>query len=137
MNDRRLEVFFYGLFMDEELLRSKGIIPINSRRASVEGFGLRIGKRATLVPARQERSYGMVTKLTHQELNTLYSGPGLEHYHPEAITCTTLDGGSVCALCYNLPDTPGPDEKNEAYAGQLRAVLAKLEFPAEYVESLR
>ncbi len=137
MTDRHIEVFFYGLFMDDNLLRSKGIVTLNPRPASLEGFGLRIGKRATLVPARHERSYGMVMGLTHQELNGLYSGPGLEHYRPEAVTCTTLAGELVSALCYNLPNAPASDEVNEEYAAQLRAVLAKLGFPAEYVERVR
>jgi hypothetical protein len=137
MTDRPIEVFFYGLFMDDNLLRSRGIVPLNPRPATVEGFGLRIGKRATLVPATHERSYGMVMGLTHQELKGLYSGPGLEHYRPEAVTCTTLTGELVSALCYNLPNAPAPDEVNEEYAGQLRAVLAKLGFPAEHVERVR
>jgi hypothetical protein len=137
MTERSIEAFFYGLFMDDNLLRSKGIVPMNPRPASVEGFGLRIGKRATLVPARHERSYGMVMGLTHQQLRTLYSGPGLEHYLPEAVTCTTLSGEPVSALCYNLRDAPAPDEVNEEYAGQLRGVLTKLGFPAEYVERVR
>lgn len=137
MTERRIEVFFYGLFMDDDLLRSKGIVPMNPRPASIEGFGLRIGKRATLIPARHERSYGMVMGLTYEELQTLYSGPGLEHYRPEALPCTTLSGEPVCALCYNLPNAPAPDEVNEEYAGQLRRVLAKLGFPLEYVESVR
>jgi hypothetical protein len=137
MTDRPIEVFFYGLFMDDNLLRSRGIVPLNPRPATVEGFGLRIGKRATLVPARHERSYGMVIGLTHQELKGLYSGPGLEHYRPEAVTCTTLAGELVSAQCYNLPNAPAPDEVNEEYAGQLRAVLAKLGFPAEHVERVR
>ncbi len=137
MTDRPIEVFFYGLFMDDDLLRSRGIVPMNPRPATVEGFGLRIGKRATLVPARHERSYGMVMALTHQELQRLYSGPGLEHYRPEAVSCTTLSGEPACALCYNLPNAPAPDEVNEEYAGQLRSVLAKLGFPVEYVERVR
>lgn len=137
MTERRIEVFFYGLFMDDDLLSSKGIVPMNPRPASIEGFGLRIGKRATLIPARHERSYGMVMGLTYEELQTLYSGPGLEHYRPEALPCTTLSGEPVCALCYNLPNAPAPDEVNEEYAGQLRRVLAKLGFPPEYVESVR
>ena len=137
MTDRPIEVFFYGLFMDDNLLRKRGIVPLNPRSATVEGFGLRIGKRATLVPARQERSYGMVMGLTHEELQGLYSGPGLENYRPEAVTCTTLTGELVSALCYNLPNAPAPDEVNEEYAGQLRAVLARLGFPAEYVERVR
>lgn len=137
MTERRVEVFFYGLFMDDDLLRSKGIVPMNPRPASIEGFGLRIGKRATLIPARHEHSYGMVMRLTYEELKTLYSGPGLEHYRPEALPCTTLSGEQVCALCYNLPNAPAPDEVNEEYAGQLRRVLAKLGFPLEYVERVR
>jgi hypothetical protein len=137
MTDRPIEVFFYGLFMDDNLLRSRGIVTLNPRPASVEGFGLRIGKRATLVPARHERSYGMVMGVTHEQLKELYSGPGLEHYRPEAVTCTTLAGEHVSALCYNLPGSPAPDEVNEEYAGKLRAVLTRLGFPAEYVEHVR
>ncbi len=137
MADRPVEVFFYGLFMDDDLLRSKGIVTVNPQPAVVEGFGLRIGKRATLVPARHERSYGMVMGVTHQQLKELYSGLGLEHYRPEAVVCTTFAGEHVSALCYNLPSSPAPDEVNEEYAGQLRAVLAKLGFPAEYVERVR
>lgn len=137
MADRHIQVFFYGLFMDDNLLRSKGIVPMNPQPARLEGFGLRIGKRATLVPAKQERSYGMIMGLTHDELQELYSGPGLEHYRPEAVACITLAGESVCALCYNLPKAPAPDEVNDEYAGQLRAVLSKLGFPAEYVERIR
>jgi hypothetical protein len=137
MTDRHIEVFFYGLFMDVDLLSSKGIVAINPRPASVEGFGFRIGKRATLVPASHEHSYGMVMGLTHEALKTLYSGTGLEQYRPEAVSCTTLSGETVCALCYNLPSAPAPDEANEEYAGKLRGVLAKLGFPAEYVERVR
>ena len=137
MNDRYIEVFFYGLFMDDKLLRSRGIVPLNPRPATVEGFGLRIGNRATLVPAKSERSYGMVMGLTHQELEGLYYGPGLELYRPEAVNCMTFGGELVSALCYNLPNAPAPDEANEEYAGKLRAVLTKLGFPAEYVERVR
>lgn len=134
---QRFEVFFYGLFMDDDLLRGKGIVPMDPRAASLEGFGLRIGKRATLVHAPDERSYGVVMGLTRQELNTLYSGPGLENYRPEEVSCMTLAGEPIRALCYNLPEAPAPDEVNEEYAGQLRAVLVKLGFPAEYVERVR
>lgn len=48
MSDRPIKVFFYGLFMDDSLLRSRGIVGLNPRPATVEEFGLRIGKRATL-----------------------------------------------------------------------------------------
>ena len=51
---RRIDVFFYGLFMDDALLREKGVNPVDRRMASVENFSLVIGSRATLVPAQGE-----------------------------------------------------------------------------------
>jgi hypothetical protein len=51
--ERRVEVFFYGLFMDEELLRGKGLEPEGGEIAAIDGFALRIGQRAALVSVRQ------------------------------------------------------------------------------------
>ena len=44
--ERRVEVSFYGLFMDEELLRGKGLEPEGGEIAAFDGFALRIGQRA-------------------------------------------------------------------------------------------
>ena len=46
MTSRRITVFFYGLFMDEELLKAKGVQPTSLRQGCVRGFALRIGQRA-------------------------------------------------------------------------------------------
>ena len=43
-------VFFYGLFMDADLLVARGLGPRRPRKARIEGYGLRIRERATLVP---------------------------------------------------------------------------------------
>jgi hypothetical protein len=136
MNDRRVDAFFYGLFMDVEVLRHAGVAPTHGRRAFVDDFALRIGERATLVPSVGARSYGMLVALTHAELERLYLAPGLDEYRPEAVLAHCLDGGTAAALCYNLPAQPGADESNPSYAGKLRKVLADLGFPAEYVESV-
>ena len=42
-------VFFYGLFMDEAVLRAKGVMPRTPRRATVHGMKLSLGARAFLV----------------------------------------------------------------------------------------
>ena len=60
MSDRHIDVFFYGLFMDDEILREAGAEPINPRRVCVEEFALRIGQRVTLVPSAGARAYGML-----------------------------------------------------------------------------
>lgn len=136
MSARQIDGFFYGLFMDIEVLRQAGAAPSNPRHAFVADFALRIGQRATLVPSLGARAYGMVIALTHAELERLYGAPGLEHYRPEAVLAQPLEGRAIPALCYNLLQAPEPHERNPDYAMRLRHVLTKLGFPAEYVASV-
>lgn len=136
MTDLRIDGFFYGLFMDRDLLRDSGAIALHPRPAYVDGYALRIGRRATLIRSPEDRAYGMVFSLTHNELDQLYSAPGLEEYRPETMFVHLLEGDRLSALCYNLRDVPQPGEANEEYAKRLRATLTKLGFPSEYVESV-
>jgi hypothetical protein len=46
-------IFFYGLFMDATILRSKGFHPANERKACVRGMALRLGQRAALRRAQR------------------------------------------------------------------------------------
>ncbi len=137
MDPRQIDGFFYGLFMDTEVLRQAGMRPSNFRRAHVADFELRIGQRATLVPCPGARAYGMLISLTHEELERLYSAPGLEAYRPEAVIAHPSEDVSVPALCYNLVQVPRPHERNPEYARRLRRVLEDLGFPVEYVESVK
>ena len=134
---RKIDVFFYGLFMDEDLLHSKGITSANLRLASVAGFQLRIGRRATLVPAPSGRVFGLVASLSHVELEQLYSDPGLHAYRPEAVLVSLSNGEVLAALCFNLLEPPAAHEHNPDYASQLRSLAKRLNFPAEYVMSIR
>ncbi len=136
MTERRIDGFFYGLFMDKDILGGSQIVPANPRRAFVDGYALRIGRRATLIPTSDARAYGMVFALTHKELERLYTAPGLEQYRAEAILAQILEGGALPALCYNLLEAPGPDETNSDYATRLRTALRRLNFPSAYVESI-
>lgn len=136
MSDRRIDAFFYGLFMDIDILRESNVTPVNPRRAFVDDFALRIGQRATLLPCAGARAYGMLFALTNQELERLYAAPGLDQYRPEAVLARPLEGQPAPALCYNLREAPRPDERNPEYAARLQSVLRKLGFPAEYVESV-
>jgi len=136
MVSRQIDGFFYGLFMDADVLRQAGTEPSNFRRAYVNDFALRIGRRATLVPSPGGRAWGMLVSLTHEELDSLYGAPGLEAYRPEAVLAHRPEGDSVPALCFNLVEAPDPHERNPEYAMRLRGVLQNLGFPAEYVESV-
>ncbi len=133
---RRVDVFFYGLFMDADLLRSMGLDPKHPELASVAGFALRVGQRAALVPDASSRVHGVVMSLTLAELERLYAEPGVREYKPQAVLAELAGGGVTPALCYNLPAAPRADERNPEYALKLRAVGQKVGLPAEYLSSL-
>jgi hypothetical protein len=134
---RKIDVFFYGLFMDEDLLRAKGVTPENIRSASLTGYQLRIGDRATLLPAQSGHVFGLVASLSHAELEQLYSEPSVQAYKPEGIPVHLSDGGVLPALCFNLLEPPSTDERNAEYASKLRALARRLNFPEEYVASIQ
>lgn len=133
MSARRIPVFFYGLFMDAEALRAKGADPADPRRASVHGFSLRIGQRATLVPDPDGRAHGVLMDLTHSDIDQLYADPSVSMYRPEAVSVELDSHGEVAALCFNLTAPPRPEESNAAYAEKLRELARRLGLPADYV----
>ena len=71
MSGRRIDAFFYGLFMDAEALRAKGLDPRDPRPAHVTGMALRLGERAALVERPERIAYGVVMALTHAEIAQL------------------------------------------------------------------
>jgi hypothetical protein len=134
---RKINVFFYGLFMDEALLQTKGITSPNLRVAFVPGFQLRIGNRATLVPIPSERVFGVVASLSHTELERLYSDPSVQAYKPEAVLAHLLNGETLAALCFNLMKPPSTNEHNHKYVIKLRALATQLRLPPDYVSSIQ
>jgi hypothetical protein len=137
MTGRRADVFFYGLFMDEDLLRAKGLDPEDTELAFVDGLALRIGQRAALVATPGARVHGVVLSLTLVELDRLYSEPSVQAYQPQAVLAQLADGELIPALCYNLPYPPAPADRNPEYAAKLRAVAKKVGLPGEYIATLQ
>ena len=85
---RRIDVFFYGLFMDDALLREKGMNPMGRRMASVENFCLVIAARATLVPCAGRSVHGVLFSLTHTEVDALYSEDSVGLSITDALTAS-------------------------------------------------
>jgi len=132
---RRVAVFFYGLFMDAELLRAKGTDPVVVGNASIAGAALRVGRRAAVVPSDGETVYGVLMELTHADLERLYSEPSVSMYRPEPVLVLVTGRGFVPALCYNLVAAPD-EEPNREYVAALRALAARLALPASYIRSI-
>jgi hypothetical protein len=134
---RRIDVFFYGLFMDDMLLREKGMNPLNRRLAIVENFSLVIGERATLVPCANATVHGVLFSLTHAEVDALYAEASVSVYRPEAVSAQLSDGSIIPALCFNLPVPPSITERNPQYASKLRELAERIGLPQSYVSSIR
>ena len=132
---RRIDVFFYGLFMDESLLLAKGIKPQHRRLASLENFRLVIGERATLVPSAGGTVHGVIFSLTHDELDSLYADHSVSLYRPEAVIAVA-DDVRVPALCFNLPTAPAANERNPEYAAKLKELAERIGLPNEYISTI-
>jgi len=131
-----VRVFFYGLFMDEKLLASKGIQPADIRRGFVEGYGLRIGERGTLVRDAGSRAYGLVMNVAPGEAAKLYAEESVADYLPEPVIVDTMDGAQVDATCYNLP-VDKVTGTNKEYAESLLDLATRLGFPGSYLDEIR
>jgi len=125
------DVFFYGLYMDEEILKSKGVEPRNKKRAIAHGYVLRLGNMATLLRKENATAYGMVYSLTHEEIDILYKNSGLTQYVNEALMVELEDKSNIVVLCSVLLDAPKVDESNEEYYKKLVMCMKKygLEIP--------
>ena len=130
--DRLNDVFFYGLYMDEEILKSKGVIPRNKRIAVANGYKLKIGNMATLLKDENSSAHGMLYSLTHAEIYQLYAGSGLDTYVSEAILVES-EGKELAVLCCNLLEEPKEDESNEEYFCKLVTCMEKynLQIPVK------
>ena len=137
MDQRFIDVFFYGLFMDQQLLNDKGVRPTDIRPAVVPGFVLRIGARAAVVPSPAGKVHGLLMKLSHADVERLYSEPGLRAYRPEPVQAVVQSGATIAALCYNLPEPPGPDERNAEYASKLRSLAERVGLPSDYIATIQ
>lgn len=135
MSKATIAVFFYGLFMDESLLAAKGVHPVESTISYVDGYQLHIGERATLLPAKTGRAYGMLMKITSQEAATLYGEDSVADYVAEPLVVTLPNQTRVSAVCYNLPAAKLAGT-NPDYATALHALAADLGLPACYLEHI-
>jgi AIG2-like family len=128
-------IFFYGLFMDEVLLKKNGVNPSNSTLAHIEGYGLRIGERATLVESEVESVYGVIMSLNTEDVNNLYSADSVSDYIPEDLVAITSNNETLPVISYNLPLAKLTGQ-NKEYAKSLSLVAKKVGLPSAYVKEI-
>ena len=131
-----MRVFFYGLFMDERLLAEMGIEPSEISLGFVDGYGLRIGERATLIRSPGSRAYGVMMDIAPGEATDLYAEGSVADYLPEPVIVELTDGTQVEATCYNLPGNKVTGV-NKEYAESLLDIATRLDFPDSYLDQIR
>jgi len=130
-----MEVFFYGLFMDTGILSKQGVKASNPRKAYLEDYSLKIGQRASLIPTKGERAYGLVMSLEQEAVKKLYSEASVADYLPEEVHIITSENENIKASCYNLP-LEALSGRNESYARALYSLAKKLDFPEDYLKKI-
>lgn len=128
-------VFFYGLFMDVSLLSSMGVRTYGSAVGYVDGYALRMGARATLVPAPGARAYGVLIKVASDDLAALYADASVRDYQPTPVTAILTGGMAVKADCYVLP-THDESRRNPEYGAALLELATDLGFPEDYLAEI-
>jgi hypothetical protein len=138
MTEPKVWTFFYGSYMNVEVLKEVDLVPERWEVARLSGFDLVIRPRANLIRSDQHCVYGIVATATHRELERLYAHARDELgevYLPEAVLVETLDGKWKPALCYLAPamaPRPAAAEYVERIAGPART----FGFPEWYIRRI-
>ena len=138
MTEPRVDVFFYGSYMNRRVLAEVNLSPVRWEAATLPGFDIRIAPRANLVRAPHAIVFGVLARATHTELRRLYAHAQEvlgEVYLPEAVLVHTSAGSWLPALCYMAPrmvERP----VDPAYLDRIVQPARELGFPSWYVKRL-
>ena len=127
--------FFYGSFMNLDVLKQGGYVPERYEAAKLYGFDIRIQPLATLVRSDQHCIYGIVACGTREQLCRLYSQDWVGTYLPEPVLVETLDGKWRAAFCYIAPAGESRPASND-YIDRIVGPARQYGFPAWYIARL-
>jgi hypothetical protein len=136
--ETKIWAFFYGSYINMDVLREVKYTPENWEVARLAGFDVCIRPRANVVRSDQHSVYGILATGTHAELGRLYAHAKDvlgEIYLPEAILAETLDGKWKPALCYVCP-AMDPRPATNDYIDRIVTPARKYGFPDWYIQRL-
>ena len=127
--------FFYGSFLNRDVLRQVGYVPEQFEVAKLSGFDIRIQPLANLVRSDRHCVYGIVASGTHEQLRRLYSQDWVGTYLPEPVLVETPDGQWRAALCYIAPAGDPRPARND-YIDRIVRPAREYGFPDWYIARL-
>jgi hypothetical protein len=136
--DAEVWTFFYGSYINLNVLREVNYVPEKWEVARLAGFDIRIQPRANLIRSDQHSVYGILATGTHAELGRLYAHAKDvlgETYLPEAVLAETRDGKYKPAMCYVCP-AMGPRPATNDYIDRIVVPAREYGFPLWYIQRL-
>ena len=138
MKQPKVWTFFYGSYMNLNVLKEADLIPEQHEVAKLNGFDIQIRPLANLIRSDQHCVYGIIATATHDELRRLYAHA--EHvlggiYLPEAVLVERRDGTWKPTLCYIAPAME-PQPAAREYVDRIVGPAKEYGFPAWYIERL-
>jgi hypothetical protein len=136
MTTSDLRVFFYGSFINRDVLARGGFRVERTEVAKLWGFDIRVHTLATLVRSDGRCVYGIVCPASHEALQRLYAQDWLHAaYHPYPVVVDTGDGQLIPALCYIAESDP-PERPADDYLSWIVSAAQDLGFPQWYVDRI-
>lgn len=136
---RRVNVFFYGSYMNFDVLAKFGIGERHYEVVQLPGYELTIGSAANVVKSGLERVFGIIVPLTHAELQTLYGSEAQDQlgaqYLPEPVMVVTSTGDLVPSLCYITYD-PVDGRPSVTYIDSILKAGRLYRFPSAYIRHI-
>lgn len=137
--EKKVWVFFYGSYINLDVLKEIDISPECFDIAKLSGFDIVIHPHANLIPSFEHSVFGILTTASHSELERLYKDHALdvlgELYLPEAVIVQTLDGTLQSALCYIAPKMKAALAEND-YIDRIVGPARHYDFPKSYIKHL-
>ena len=135
---KKASVFFYGSYINFDVLKEVNIILENWEVAKLNGYDIVIRPRANLIKSEMHCVFGIITSLSHSDLEKLYTHAKNvlgELYLPEAVLLETKGNKWLPALCYICHDMqPRPAEND--YINRIIKLAKKLGLPNIYIEKI-
>ena len=142
MDMPKVWTFFYGSFINLDVLRILGVVPEKHEAARLSGFDIQIQPLANVIRSEKDCVYGIVALVSHDELRKLYDYAKNELgtiYLPVPVLVETLvprgAGESRAALCYIAPAMK-PRAPNSDYIERIVAPAKDYGFPDWYIARL-
>ena len=131
-----IPVFFYGSFINREVLAELGVTLARYRVAILRDHDILIRPLATVVPRIGFCVYGIVAELPQPDVDRLYGEDWVRAYAPVDLAVETLEGAVEEPRCYVAPPCADPLDATDEYIDRIAGAARGYGFPDSYIERI-